>query len=118
MKFKFNENVPEELGVLTTEAGHDVHTVLSEKLGGRNDPTIFAAASAEDRVLVTQDLDFSDVRQFAPGTHSGIILIRLATPSRRNLIERFAQLLAHPDLETWARCFVVATDMKLRVRRP
>jgi hypothetical protein len=31
---------------------------------------------------------FSDIRHFAPGTHRGILLVRLSNPSRRHLVER------------------------------
>jgi predicted nuclease of predicted toxin-antitoxin system len=69
-------------------------------------------------MMLTQDLDFSDVRQFAPGTHPGVVLIRLRDPSRRQLTERLRQVLSAHAIESWARCFVVITDRKLRVRRP
>ena len=32
---------------------------------------------------LTQDLDFSDVRQFRPGTRAGLMLVRLQQPGRR-----------------------------------
>jgi hypothetical protein len=35
---------------------------------------------ASQRFLVTRDLDFSDVRTFAPGTHRGLLLVRLRKP--------------------------------------
>ena len=79
---------------------------------------IFHASVAEGRLLLTQDLDFSDVRRFTPGTHPGIVLIRLRDPSRRRLIERAKQVLSTESIESWARCFVVISDYKLRVRRP
>jgi len=51
--------------------------VLDENLGGRDDDTVWAAAQAEQRFLVTQDLDFSDARRFVPGTHAGVLIVRL-----------------------------------------
>ena len=118
MKLKLDENLPTELSDLFAAAGHDVHTVHSESLVGREDQVIFQAAVAEDRLLVTQDLDFSDIRQFQPGTHPGVALIRLRNPSRRQIVARLQQILASEPIETWARCFVVITDQKLRIRRP
>ena len=55
---------------------------------GHVDPDIWEAAQRESRVLITQDLDFSDSRKFVPGTHHGIVLVRLHSPNRRNLVER------------------------------
>ncbi|MGB7157257.1 MAG: DUF5615 family PIN-like protein [Tepidisphaeraceae bacterium] len=118
MKIKLDENVPEELADLLTSNHHDVHTVRGESLVGHDDRTVFAAAVREQRVLITQDLDFSDLRRFKPGTHPGIVLVRLHDPSRRRLIERFRQVIATETIESWIGCFVVVTDKKLRIRRP
>jgi len=118
MKVKLDENVPIEVAELLTAHGHDTHTVAGESLAGREDAIIFQAAIAEGRLLITQDMDFSDVRSFKPGTHSGVVLIRVRDPSRRRLIERMRQVLRCESLESWARCFVVIGDRKLRVRRP
>jgi predicted nuclease of predicted toxin-antitoxin system len=117
MKIKLDENMPEDLVDLLTAENHDVHTVSSEHFTGRDDPTIFGAAVAEQRLLITQDLDFSDVRQFKPGTHPGIVLVRLRDPSRRRLIERFRQILESQTVESWAGCFVVVSEKRLRIRR-
>jgi predicted nuclease of predicted toxin-antitoxin system len=118
MKIKLDENLPEELADLLASNHHDVHTVRGEALAGRDDQTVFAAAGAEKRVLITQDLDFSDVRRFKPGSHPGIVLVRLHDPSRRRLIERFRQIVATEAIESWIGCFVVISDRKLRIRRP
>lgn len=62
MKFKRDENLPELAARRLRELGHDVHTVAAEQLGGADDSVVLRAAIAEDRVLVTLDLDFADVR--------------------------------------------------------
>lgn len=118
MKVKLDENLPAELADLLSAGGHDVHTVPGESLAGRDDGTIFQAAARDRRVLLTQDLDFSDVRRFAPGTHPGVVIVRLWDPSRRRLVARMRQVLATEPVELWAGCFVVISDHKLRVRRP
>ena len=117
MKIKLDENLPAELVDLLRAKNHDVHTVLEEMLAGRNDVTIFQAAHTENRLLITQDLDFSDIRKYKPGTHPGIALVRLRDPNRRSLIERLRQILETDTIETWAGCFVVIGDRKLRIRR-
>lgn len=46
----------------------------------RGDEEVWPATEAEDRVLVTQDLDFSDTRKFEPGsTRAGVRIVRLIT---------------------------------------
>lgn len=46
------------------------------------------AAQAAGRFLITQDLSFSDARRYAPGTHAGLLLMRLAHPGRDALLAR------------------------------
>ena len=118
MRLKLDENMPESLVESLKGQGHDVHTVLEEQLQGAPDAEVFRAAQAEARFLVTQDLDFSDTRQYAPGTHQGILLVRLINPSRRMLRSYVERLFIEQDVGSWERCFVVATDTKIRVRRP
>ena len=118
MKIKLDENLPlalvEELGSF----GHDVDTVDGEGLAGEPDESVWLAAQQTGRFLITQDLDFSDIRKFAPGSHYGVLLIRLAAPGRRVLFERVRMLFEGEDVGSWKRCFVVAGERKLRIRRP
>jgi len=65
MKIKLDENLPRRLASLLEEIGHDVHTVRDERLTGHADAEIWEAAQKESRFLITQDLDFSDLRKFA-----------------------------------------------------
>ena len=118
MKIKLDENLPAELADLFGAANDDVHTVVGEQLAGRDDQTIFRAATTEGRVLVTQDMDFSDSRRFAPGQHKGILLLRLHSASRRDLLQRVQELFRNENVAKWSGCFVVATERKLRVLRP
>ena len=118
MKIKLDENLPLRLAGVLKEFGHDVRTVHDEQLVGRADAEIWRAAQAESRFLITQDLDFSDSRAFAPGTHHGILLIRLHAPNRKNLVDRAAEIFQTEDIGQWDRCFVIATERKIRVVRP
>ena len=116
MKIKLDENLPEELVEILSARSHDVHTIRQQRLIGKDDSTIFSVCKREQRMLITQDLDFSDLRHFKPGTHPGIILIRLRDPSRRRLIARIQKVLETESLDSWAKSFIVITDAKLRVR--
>ncbi len=118
MKIKLDENLPVRLATLLKNFGHEVHTPHEEKLIGHPDREIWEAAQKESRFLITQDLDFSDSRRFAPGSHHGILLIRLRSPNRRALIERIEEMFQKENVGEWARCFVVATERKIRVLRP
>lgn len=118
MKIKLDENLPSRLKQRLTELNHDVDTVPEEKLKGKKDPEIWKAAQCAERFLITQDLDFSDKRSFEPGSHYGILLIRLNHPSRNAIYEKVASIFETEPVEQWKRYLVVATDRKIRVRRP
>ena len=85
-RFKLDENLPRNAEILLQQTGHDVHTVLAEQLGGNPDPRVFDASQAEERVLVTFDLDFSDLRVYPPASHHGIWVLRPHTQSIENTL--------------------------------
>lgn len=117
MRIKLDENLPRHLMPRLASLGHDVRTPREEGLAGASDPMVWEAAQREGRFLITQDLDFSDARRFAPGAHHGVLLVRLREPSRRALMERVERLFREEDVGGWEGCYVVATDRKVRVRR-
>jgi predicted nuclease of predicted toxin-antitoxin system len=117
MKIKVDENLPHRLATLLKNLGHEVHTLYEERLVGRPDAEVWEATQKESRFLITQDLDFSDSRKFAPGSHHGILLIRLRSPNRRALIERIEEMFRKENVGEWVGCFVVATERKIRVLR-
>ena len=118
MRIKLDENLPDRLVTELATLGHDVDTVRTERLTGRPDNEVWEAAQLANRFLITQDLDFSDVRRFMPGTHARLLLVRLAQPSRIELLARVASLFVTEDVDQWRGCLVVATDHKVRVKRP
>jgi predicted nuclease of predicted toxin-antitoxin system len=117
VNIKLDENLPERLVSELRALGHDVDTVRAEQLAGRDDTDIWQAAQSVDRFLITQDLDFSDVRRYTPGTHAGLLLLRLVRPGRDALVARVTMLFATEPVDQWRGCLVVATDHKVRVKR-
>ena len=117
MKIKIDENLPSRLVVALRALGHDVETVASEGLAGHVDQEIWAAAGREERFLITQDLDFSDSRRYRPGTHHGLLVVRLREPGAVALAAKVMHCLTTTPIESLAGCFAVLTDSKLRVKR-
>lgn len=118
MKIKLDENLPASLAPALELKEFDVDTIEEEGLVGRIDQDVFQAAQAAGRFFITQDLDFSDTRRYRPGAHPGILLLRLRVPGRLALTQRVLSLFDREDALTWAGCFVVATDWRLRIVRP
>jgi predicted nuclease of predicted toxin-antitoxin system len=118
MKIKLDENLPSGLAIGLGRLGHDVHTAIQEGLTGHSDHELWETAQRESRFLITQDLDFADLRRFAPGSHHGILLLRLRAPSRMSLSTRALEIFQSEDVACWAGCFAVATESKIRVLKP
>jgi len=118
MKLKLDENLPESLLPALSNLGHDVDNIRSENLIGREDSDVWQAAQNAGRLFITQDLDFSDIRRFAPGTHHGLILIRLRFPGRKALLEQVQKIFTTEQVTKWDRSFVLVTDLKIRVHSP
>ena len=118
MNVKLDENLGRTPQRLLERRGHDAENVYDEEMSGASDPEVWQAAQAEARLLVTLDTDFADVRQYPPGTHAGVLLLRPRSRSREAataLLERVLDL--HP-LDMLRGCLAVATEAHIRVRRP
>ena len=79
---------------------------------------MWGAARREERFPITQDLDFSDVRQFEPGTHPGLLLVRLREPGADAPFSRIQAVVQAEGLDSFVRCFEALTDRTLRIRQP
>lgn len=106
MKFKIDENLPIEAALTLNERGFQAETVLAELLSGADDQTIANRVRAEERILVTLDLDFSNIRAYPPDEYAGIIVLRLKTqdkPTVLSYIRRLAVALDKriPQGELW-----------------
>lgn len=118
MKVKLDENLPESLGEVLVASNHEVDTVINEGLVGRPDAEVAAAALAEDRLLITLDKGFGDIRTYPPGAHPGILVLRLANESAAAVREAISELLAHHRLDDLAGTVTVLHHGRLRIRLP
>lgn len=64
MKLKLDENLGDSARRYLEHAGYDVSTVALQKLCGTDDRHLIAVCAAEDRCLITLDLDFSNPCNF------------------------------------------------------
>lgn len=117
-RVKVDENLGQSHVALLEEAGYGADSVFDEGLSGTSDTALWEKVVGEDRLFVTLDLDFSDVRRFPPGNHPGILLLRPRTGSRDAVASVLERVLLEYDLEDLRGCLVVADEMHTRIRRP
>lgn len=115
-RFKLDENLPRDAEALLRKVGHDVDTILDEHLGGNPDSRVFDASQAEDRILVTFDLDFSDIRVYSPAGHAGIWVLRPHTQSIENTLALLKSALLVLETEpTRGRLWIIEPE-RVRIR--
>ena len=66
MRFKVDESLHVEVADLLRGQGHDALTVFDQGLRGRNDHALADICRTENRVLLSLDLDFSNILMFPP----------------------------------------------------
>lgn len=116
MRFKTDENLPEEVAAALRDAGWDALSVVEQQLAGKVDPQIARACREESRVIVTLDLGFSDIRSYPPNDYAGVIVLRPATQAKpfvMAIVHRLIMALRERPInhELW-----IVDDRRIRIR--
>lgn len=115
MRFKVDENLPVEVAELPRDAGYQADTVLDENLGGARDESIADRCIEEDRVIVTLDQDFANIRAYPPAEHMGLVVLRLANQRKPHVISVFHRLLPLLAQESPSRHLWMVTEHGVRI---
>ena len=118
MKLKLDENLSRHLKPVLAALGHDVLTAADENLLSRPDTEIARAASIEERMVLTLDVEFADLRKYPPGSHPGIILFRPLSLGPLSVNRFVADFVGSADLRRLAGCVAVVEPGRVRVRCP
>ena len=118
MKFKLDEILPASAATELADAGPDVDTVMDENLAGAPDPDVVNAATTAGRILISLDRGLGDIRTYPPGTHAGIIVLRLADQSAATVTKAVSDLAAIADLDNLVGAVTVMQRGLLRIRHP
>jgi predicted nuclease of predicted toxin-antitoxin system len=116
MKFKLDENLPLAARDVFSEAGYDALSVHDQAVAGAADKHLAQICRAEERILVTLDLDFADIRLYPPHDFPGLIVLRLQRQDFHTILavcRRLLTLLAHEPIE---RTLWIVGDQQLRIR--
>jgi predicted nuclease of predicted toxin-antitoxin system len=96
--------------------GHDAVHLRERGMHRAPDREIFDAALAEDRVVLTFDLDFGDLAALGPDDRAHVVIFRLANARASNVIGRLAAVLAD-SADVFNRGVIVTVeDRRHRIR--
>lgn len=96
--------------------GHDAVHLREQGLHRASDTAIFAKAIAEDRVVLTFDLDFGEILALAGTAVVSVVLFRLNNTRSSFVQQRRASVLATDTEALQKGAIVVVEDGRHRVR--
>ncbi|MEX1040685.1 MAG: DUF5615 family PIN-like protein [Pirellulaceae bacterium] len=116
MQFKIDENLPVEVAESLRQVGHDALTIHDQQMVGQPDLQVAVVCHAEQRVLITLDLDFSDIRAYPPSDYFGIIVLRPRSQAKPAVLALIDQIIPLFDLEPIVGNLWIVQDNGLRIR--
>lgn len=116
-----HEHLPADRTLLTVKwlrlQGHEAAHVREQGLQRAADLYILDKARAEQRILLTMDLDFGYLMAVSHEQLPSVILFRLGNGSSERVNQRLASVLSLRDVDWSCGTFVTVTETTLRVRQ-
>jgi predicted nuclease of predicted toxin-antitoxin system len=102
---------------LLQDHGYDAVSVIDQQMGGWKDPSLWKAIQEENRLLVTADKGFADIRTYPPGKHAGVLLLRPDEDGIRSIIDLLTNVLTSYKLDELPGSVTVVTPRGIRTRK-
>jgi predicted nuclease of predicted toxin-antitoxin system len=115
-QFLIDESLPRLVATALAEAGHDA---LDCGLRGAPDGVVHVRSITDRRILVSGDTDFANALRFPPGSHPGIVVLRV--PNSWSPAERARRLCSALDetlLSVTPHAIVIVEPGRVRVLGP
>jgi predicted nuclease of predicted toxin-antitoxin system len=116
LKFKIDENLPIEIADLLRANDFLADTVNEENLSGENDSILSNVCKEEVRILITLDLDFSDIRNYPLNEFPGFIVLRLKSQDKESIINLFKRFIPFIQKENIQHKLCILEEHKIRIR--
>jgi predicted nuclease of predicted toxin-antitoxin system len=85
-------------------------------LSGKPDEEILAYAVMHERVLITIDMDFSNIRYYTPKSHKGIIVAKIRPRNVSEVHRVLEYLLNNTEPDRLSTSLVIVDQSKYRIR--
>ena len=116
MNFLADECVYSITTQLLRSWAHNVLTAQEVGLAGKPDANILAYAVEHKRVLITIDMDFSNIRRYPPESHTGIIVLKIRPRTVEKVHTVLAQVLRDVGIEQLSKSLIMIDQTKYRIR--
>lgn len=116
MRILLDADIPRSFLNKLKEDSFDVIDVRDVSRQPLKDEEVFNLARKERRILITRDLDFSNILHYPPHTSSGIVVLRTHLLTKEEIFQILKEVLKKGDKELQGR-LVIATRTRLRFYR-
>jgi len=117
LRFLANMNIsPETISFLQNE-GWDIVRVSDLLPANSPDQEVLGLARKEDKVIITQDLDFSALLALGGYNKPSLITLRLTRSDPGTVSKRLLEIIPGKEKELLQGCAITINDFSVRVRR-
>ena len=111
-----DQNIRTDTVAYLHSCGHDVISTRDLNLSEGDDDIILAEAVCQDRVVLTFNSDFGDIRLFPPETHCGVIRLRVHPQDRGTVHPALDRVLGRLTPESLRGRIAIVQRGKIRLR--
>ncbi|NOX62921.1 MAG: hypothetical protein GXP42_13415 [Chloroflexi bacterium] len=116
MRFKIDENLPIEVAEALRQKGFDALTVAEQGMAGLTDAEVSSVCKSENRVIITLDLGFADIRTYPPAQFPGIIVLRLSRQDKQHVLRALERITFLFEREPLTHRLWIVDDTRVRIR--
>ena len=116
MRFLIDADCPRSIGSTLRGSGHDV-TDIRDIDPAAPDHVIYALIRRESYILVTRDMDFSNILRYPVGKNFGIILLRLHLMPVEEIIRIIQNVFARLSQDDLLGSLTVVRRDRIRIHK-
>ena len=116
LRFLVDMNLPSKTVTNLQQQGWDVLRVSQVLPMNAEDSEILEFARQQNRVIITQDLDFSSLLALGGYEKPSLITFRLSAPDSETITQKLLDLLPHIEGRLVEGCAVTVDDRRERIR--
>lgn len=117
MRFLADMGVPASVVLELRRMGHDAVHLREQDLQRLPDKEVFQKTAAENRILLTFDLDFSEIVALSGNQRVGVVLFRLRNTRADHVMERLEKVLGESSDALEQGAVATVEEHRHRVRR-